>query len=267
MLFRKLFSTLLVVLAAGFATNTSAQDKPVEYRLGNGDGIRISVFQNPDLTLETRVSESGAITFPLIGTVSIGGISIAAAEQTIAKALQDGGYIKQPQVSILLLKNLGNQVSVLGQVSKPGRYPLETFNTKLSEMLAIAGGIGLTGAEVVILTGVRDGKPFRKEVDIAGMFLSNNFENDLVVAAGDVIYIPKQPMFYVYGEVQHPGSFRVERNMTVRQALAQSGGTTARGTERAINMYRRGADGKRISVKMDDLVLPDDVLYVGESLF
>jgi polysaccharide export outer membrane protein len=120
---------------------------------------------------------------------------------------------------------------------------------------------------VVILTGVRDGKPFRKEVDVAGMFLSNNFENDLVVAAGDVIYIPKQPMFYVYGEVQHPGSFRVERNMTVRQALAQSGGITARGTERAINMYRRGADGKRISVKMDDLVLPDDVLYIGESLF
>jgi polysaccharide biosynthesis/export protein len=267
MAFKSFFSAMLLLFASAFLLSAEAQEKSTEYRLGNGDGIRINVFQNPDLTLETRVSENGAITFPLIGTVSIGGMTIPSAEQAIAKALQEGGFIKQPQVSILLLKNLGNQVSVLGQVSRPGRFPLETFNTKLSEMLAIAGGIGPTGAEVVIVTGIRDGATFRKEVDVAGMFLNNNFENDFVVSGGDVIYVPKQPMFYVYGQVQRPGSFRVERNMTVRQALAQSGGTTARGTERDINIYRRGADGKRFSVKLDAPVLPDDVLYVGESLF
>ena len=267
MTFQKLLSTFLLISVAAFALCAYAEDKPSEYRLGDGDGIRISVFQNADLTLETRVSENGVITFPLIGTVKIGGMTIASAEQVIAKALQDGGYIKQPQVSILLLKNLGNQVSVLGLVGRAGRFPLETFNTRLSEILAMAGGIAPDGADIAIVTGTRDGKQFRKEVDIAGMFLSNNFENDLIVAGGDVIYVGRHTMFYVYGEVQRPGSFRVERNMTVRQALAQSGGPTARGTERDINVYRRGADGKKTSVRLDDPVQPDDVLYVGESLF
>lgn len=267
MTFNKLFSNFLLLLAAAFVLCANAQEKSSDYRLGEGDGIRIGVFQNPDLTLETRVSENGVITFPLIGTVKIGGKTIAGAEQTIATALQEGGFIKQPQVSILLLKNLGNQVSVLGQVTRPGRFPLETFNTRLSEMLAMAGGVAPDGADAVIVTGTREGKPFRKQVDVAGMFLSNNFEDDVVVAGGDVIYVARQPMFYIYGEVQRPGSFRVERDMTVRQALAQSGGPTARGTERDVNVYRRGADGKKTGVKLDDPVLPDDVLYVGESLF
>ena len=87
------------------------------------------------------------------------------------------------------------------------------------------------------------------------------------MAGGDMIFVPKQPMFYIYGEVQRPGSYRVERNMTVRQALVQGGGLTPRGTARGIEVYRRGADGKSISVKLDDPVRPDDVLYMGESLF
>jgi polysaccharide biosynthesis/export protein len=267
MTIKKFLFNFFLVLITAYLPCASGQYKSSEYRLGDGDGIRISVFQNPDLALETRVSESGVITFPLIGTVKIGGMTIAAAEQVIAKALQDGGYIKQPQVSILLLKNLGNQVSVLGQVTRPGRFPLETFNTRLSEILAMAGGIAPEGSDTVIVTGAREGQSFRKEIDVGGMFLNNNFENDLVVSGGDVIYVSRQPVFYVYGEVQHPGSFRLERNMTVRQALAQGGGPTSRGTERDINIYRRGSDGKKSGVKLDDLVQPDDVLYIGESLF
>lgn len=274
--------TLLFVLTAAFALCAQAQDRQPEYQLGSGDTIRIQVFQNPDLTLETRVTENGNITFPLIGVVKIGGMAIASAEQTIAKALKDGGFIQQPQVNILLLQNRGNQVSVLGQVNRPGRYPLETFNTRLSEMVAIAGGIagGITstaagsgtvaaGADVAILTGVRQGKPFRKEIDIADMFLNNRPHDDLVVAGGDVIYVNRAPILYIYGEVQRPGSYRVERGMTIRQALAQGGGPTLRGTERRLALYRRGADGvvETLSPDLNDLVRPDDVLYVRESLF
>ena len=168
---------------------------------------------------------------------------------------------------ILLLKNLGNQVSFLGQVGRPGRFPLETFNTRLSEMLAIAGGIAPSGADVAIVTGVRNGEAFRKEIDISAMFLDKSPQDDIVMAGGDMVFVPKQPMFYIYGEVQRPGSYRVERNMTVRQALVQGGGLTPRGTARGIDVYRRGADGKSIGVKLDDPVRPDDVLYMGESLF
>jgi len=167
------------------------------------------------------------------------------------------------------LQNRGNQVSVLGAVNRAGRFPLETFNTRLSEMIAIAGGISPAGADVAIVTGVRDGKPFRREVDIAGMFLDNAPQNDLVVAGGDVVYVHRMPIFYIYGEVQRPGSSRVERAMTVRQALAQSGGPTVRGTERRVRLFRRSASGKveRLSPELDDAVLPDDVYYVNESLF
>ncbi len=265
--------TLLLILAAlfsaGFSTVTWAQEKPADYRLGDGDNIRITVFQNPDLTLETRVSENGIITFPLVGSVKIGGLTIAGAADTIAKALQAGNFLQKPQVNIQLIRNLGNQVSVLGQVGRPGRFPLETFSTRLSEMLAIAGGISSGGADVAILTGTRDGKPFRKEVDIVSMFLDNKLQDDIIVAGGDVIYVQRQPMFYIYGEVQKTGSFRVERGMTIRQALVQGGGLSPRGTERKMGVYRRGADGQISSspVDLNDLVQSDDIYHVRESLF
>ena len=136
-------------------------------------------------------------------------------------------------------------------------------------MLAIAGGISASGADIAIVTGTRDGKPYRKEIDIPGMFLDNNLQNDIVVAGGDVIYVHRQPMFYIYGEVQRPGSFRVERNMTIRQALAQAGGLSPRGTERNLSVYRRGADGaiSATSVNLDAPVRADEVLHVRESLF
>jgi polysaccharide export outer membrane protein len=259
----------LLVLAAVCGLGAQAQDKLPEYRLGPGDTIRIFVYQNPDLTLETRVTENGNITYPLIGVVKIGGMTIASAGQTIAGALQAGGFIKRPQVNILLVQNRGNQVSVLGQVNRPGRFPLETFNTRLSEMVATAGGIAPTGADVAILTGERDGKPLRKEIDIAGMFINDSLDGDLMVAGGDVIYVQRAPMFYIYGEVQRPGSYRVERSMTLRQALAQGGGLTVRGTERALRLYRRTASGavETLNPNLDDPVRPDDVIYVRESIF
>lgn len=266
---QRLFRGLLLVLAVVLAFGANAQKKESEYQLGKGDSIRIVVFQNPDLTVETRVTENGTISYPLIGSVTIGGLTIPAAEQAIAKALSDGNFIQKPQVNIGLLQNRGNQVSVLGMVNKPGRFPLETFDTRLSEMMAIAGGISQVGADVAILTGLREGKPFRKEIDIAGMFLDNKLQDDVVVSGGDVIYVYRQPMYYIYGEVNKPGSSRIERGMTVRHALAQSGGPTLRGTERRLRLYRRGAEGKveLSSPDLNDLVQPDDVLYVNESLF
>ena len=250
------------------ATALHAQEKQAEYQLGPGDNVRIQVFQNPELTVETRVSENGSITYPLVGSVRIGGLSIAGAEQAIAKALSAGNFIARPQVNIMLLANRGNQVSLLGQVNRPGRFPLETFNTRLSEMLAIGGGTAAGGADVAIVTGTRDGKPFRKEVDIAGMFLDKKLDDDFIVAGGDVIFVPRMPMFYIYGEVQKPGSYRIERGMSIRQALAQAGGPTARGTERGVRIYRRGSGGiETLAPPLDEAVLPDDVLQVRESIF
>jgi len=264
-----LLAAVLALITTALSTGAGAQNKPMEYQLGDGDSIRVLVFQNPELTVETRVTESGTITYPLIGNLSIGGMTIPGAEQAIARALSEGGFIQRPQVNIVLLQNRGNQVSVLGHVGRPGRYALETFTTRLSEMIAIAGGMGPTGADTTIVTGMREGKPFRKEIDIAGMFLNNHLQDDIVVAGGDVIYVQRQPMYYIYGEVQRAGSFRIERNMTVRQALALSGGLTARGTERKLGVHRRGVNNlvEYLIPDMNEPVRADDVFYVRESLF
>jgi polysaccharide export outer membrane protein len=163
----------------------------------------------------------------------------------------------------------GNQVSVLGQVNRPGRFPLETGNTRLSDVLALAGGATPTGADIVIVTGIREGKPFRREIDFPAIYIGNRAEDDLLIAGGDVIYVHRAPMFYVYGEAQRSGSYRIERGMTVRQALAQAGGPTQRGTDERVRLHRRSGDGQiaRITPELGDLVQPDDVIYVRESLF
>ncbi len=256
---------LFCLVSAGYA-----QEKlDFDYKLGSGDAIKIVVFQNPDLTLETRVSESGSITYPLIGSVNIGGLTIEAAEQRIAAGLKNGGFVQQPQVNIVLGQVRGNQVSVLGQVNRPGRFPLETFNTRLSDVLAMAGGIAPTGSDTVIVTGIREGKPFRKEVDLPGIYVDGRAGDDLVVSGGDVVYVHRAPVFYIYGEAQRSGVYRIERGMTVQQALAQGGGPTVRGTESRIRLDRRNAQGQleRLTPEMHEPIRADDVVYIRESLF
>lgn len=263
---RWLLSLTFVLFACGAWAQANA---PVDYTLGAGDAIRIQVFQNPDLALETRVSETGSITYPLIGAIRVGGLSIAAAEQAIARALKDGGFVQQPQVNIVLVQIRGNQVSVLGQVNRPGRFPLETFNLRVSDMLAAAGGTTPTGDDVAIVSGVRDGKPFRKEIDIPDLYIGAHPENDIVLAGGDTIYVHRAPVFYIYGEAQRPGAYRIERGMTVMQALAQGGGPTARGSESRLRLHRKTASGavQQLTPEMNEPVRPDDVIYVRESLF
>lgn len=240
-----------------------------DYRLGAGDTIGVQVYQNPDLSVDARVSESGVISYPLVGSVQVGGLTISEAEKKIADALRMGEFIKRPQVNIVLRQVRGNQVAVLGQVSRPGRFPLETFNTRVSDMLAAAGGATVTGDDVLIITGQREGKPFRKVIDIPGLFLNAKSEDDILLAGGDTLFVNKASMFYIYGEAQRPGPYRIERGMTVMQALAQGGGPTVRGSQNRLILNRRDATGNVVETvpKLTDPVRAEDVLYVRESLF
>jgi polysaccharide export outer membrane protein len=219
------------------------------------------------LTLEARISQSGSVSFPLLGTVKLGGLSVADAEKKIAVGLRDGNYLKQPQVSIVVTLFKGNQVSVLGFVARPGRYPLEVTHPKLSEILAQAGGS--TGSDVVILTGARKGQPFRKEIDFPLVFAAANPVEDPVLEDGDSIYVDRQPVVYIYGEVNRAAPMRLERDMTLMQVLASAGGVNLRGTEKGIQVTRRDATGapKVVHLGMNDLMQKDDVVYVKESLF
>lgn len=247
----------------------SAGSTNAEYRLSLGDTIRISVFQSPDLSLETRITESGAISYPLLGTVSLLGMSVSQAEKRIADGLRDGNFLKQPQVSINIVQVRGNQVSVLGQVGRPGRYPLESGDVRLTDIIATAGGINPTGSDTIILVGNRDGKPFRQEIDMPSVFGANRSSRDLPLQNGDVIWIERAPTIYVYGEVQRPGPIRLERGMTLMQVLASGGGLTARGTEKGVRVHRKDASGRTAILQpaLTEELKQDDVVFVRESLF
>ena len=103
------------------------------------------VYQNPDLTLETRVTEAGLVSYPLLGSIRLGGLSVTAAEKLIADGLRNGNFVKQPQVTLVVVQVRGNQASVLGQVNRPGRYPIEVADMRLTDLLANAGGIASNG--------------------------------------------------------------------------------------------------------------------------
>jgi len=265
--FRLIAIGLVSVLAS--LGSAQAQDKVFEDKLGAGDTVRVQVFQNPDLTLETRIQESGSITYPLIGSARLAGLSIPDAEKVIAAALKSGGFMQQPQVTITQVQARRKQVSVLGSVGRPGQVPLEYANTRLSDVLAVAGGISPTGSDTVIVTGQRAGKPMRQEINVAALYLEGKASSDILMSGGDVVYVHRAPVFYVYGEAQRPGSFRLERNMTFMQALVMAGGPTARGTEKRLRLHRQAADGsaREMTPELNDMVQADDVVFVRESLF
>lgn len=243
---------------------------PDQYRIGAGDTIHITVYQSPDLSVDARVTEAGAISYPLLGRVMLGGLTVTAAEQHLAQALRKGDFVKDPQVMIVVTTVRANQVNVLGQVTKPGRYSLDLAGMRMTEVIALAGGVvNGVGSDSVVLSGVRDGRPFRHEVDLPKIFAPGGSSDDIVVQQGDTIWVDRAPQVYMYGEIQKPGVMRLERGMTVMQAVAAGGGATPRGTLKGLRVTRRGPDGKMLTVEpaMDDTLKDGDVVFIRESLF
>jgi len=237
--------------------------------LGAGDSIRITVFQNPDLTTDTRISERGTITFPLIGEVTLGGLTPAGAEARIARQLIEGKFVLKPQVSLNVVRVRSRQVSVLGQVPHPGRYPLDDTSSSVTDLLALAGGIAPTGDDNVIVMVTRNGKTAKLEINVPTMYRTGDLSQNIQLQSGDTIFVQRAPVFYIYGEIQRAGAYRAEPNMTVMQALSVGGGVTPRGTDRGLKIRRKAEDGtfRTVAAQLTDRVEPDDVIYVRESLF
>jgi polysaccharide export outer membrane protein len=226
-------------------------------KLGVGDVVRVTVFQQPDLTIETRITEKGTIAMPLIGEVKLAGLSATDAGTHIADALKRGKFLNNPQVNVALTTLRSRQVSVLGLVARPGRYALDETSSLLADVIAAAGGVMPTGSESV--TVMRDGKP--QKVNLLG--------SGFALKGGETIYVERAPVFYIYGEVTRGGAYRLEPNMTVMQAISLGGGLTPRGTDRRLKLRRAGADGKIVETDASpsDIVKADDVIYVKEAIF
>ena len=264
-----LVRTALLLAGLFAATVVSAQSAANDYPLGAGDVVRVQVFQNLDMTTEARISEAGEISLPLIGAVKVGGLTPGESEKLIAARLRDGGFMQRAQVTVNVQQFRSQQVSVLGSVGRPGRYPLEQRGVRLTEMLATAGGILPAGSDTLILIRREGGKSTRTMIDLPSLYLNDRPDLDIEVRGGDSIYVHRASVIYVFGQVQRPGQFTLERDMNVRQALAKAGGFTMRARESKVLVQRTGRDGKasESELGLDDAVLADDQIYVRESLF
>src|ERR1041384_5227067 len=187
-----LLGLMLLWVLAGCSTTGEKAAQPVE-KLGVGDAVKVTVFQQPDLTLDTRVDEKGTILMPLVGSIKIAGLTTNAAGVQIADALKPGQYLNNPQVHVALTAVRSRQVSVLGMVAKPGRYPLDETSSQLADVIAAAGGILPTGSETILVT--RDGS--EQKVPLIG--------KGYMLKGGETVYVDRAPMFYIYGEVTRAG--------------------------------------------------------------
>jgi polysaccharide export outer membrane protein len=257
--------TIIMAMAAAMLCLTQAEAKPEDYRLGAGDLLRIVVFDHDEFNVDARISQTGNITFPLIGQVPVAGLSTRDAELLLARRVAEGGFVKQPQVSILVAEYQSQKVAVMGQVTKPGQYPLDA-SKKVLDVLAMAGGVlNDTAAEDATLVRANGS---RSVVDLQKLFDGDPALN-LTVQDGDTVFVPHAAQFYIYGQVQHPGQYRLIRNTTISQAISIGGGLMPRGTQRGAIIKRVDAKGKehKVSVRDEDVLQPNDVLMIKASWF
>jgi polysaccharide export outer membrane protein len=262
-----LFSLLLTVMLLTYSLPLFAD----EYIIGEGDLLKISVYDNPDLATDTRVSGDGKITLPLVGEVTVTGMTAAVAQKVIATRLSEG-YIKKPQVSVFITEYKSKKVTTLGEFTKPGLVELRG-NSTLMEVISNAGGLTLNASDILfikrkILRPEGEGEDLAIEVDLNRLLEKGDISTNIMVKDGDSIYVPRAAFIYVTGEVKAPGAYKVTKGLTVLRSITLAGGFTQKAAKSNTAIVRKSDKGESsIDAKMEDLVRPDDIIVVPESFF
>jgi len=241
--------------------------------IGEGDQLLVTVFGQPDLTADVTIGESGVITLPLVGTVEVKGKTALEIASIFAKKLEQGQYIKNPRVSIKVMQQLSRTFSVLGEVLRPGRYPLQG-QISILEALSLAGGVSQKAEKSLRILRREPGKPASELQEYASIKLeldASKLPPELAqkIQPNDVLFVPQQKNFYVYGEVRRPGIYPMEEDLNVMRVLSIGGGVTDRGSIRRITIHRKTESGelREISAGIADKVQPGDVVFINERIF
>jgi polysaccharide biosynthesis/export protein len=256
---------ILVILLLGLNADLSAQ---ADYLVGDGDVLRIMVYDSPDLNTVARVNSGGTITFPLVGQVQIGGLTIAQAAEKIARKLADG-YLRSPQISIFVEEFRSKKAVIMGQVRNPGLHELPG-PISLLELISRAGGLAEgAGDTATIRRKAREGEEQLLQIRLKDLLEGGDAALDIQILDGDSIFIPKAGMVYVNGQVNRPGAYKLEEGTTVLKAITMAGGVTNMASQRRISIIRKidGAEVVMKRVSLHERVLPEDVIVVPESFF
>jgi polysaccharide export outer membrane protein len=241
---------LLVVL-----TLLSAAMVAAEYTVGPGDILTINVWGHADLSKDYPVTVDGHVPFPLVGRVKADGLTVQQLAERL-RVLLEKDYLVNPQVVVSVKEYLSQKVQILGEAEKPGLYYL-TGPTTLVEMLSRAGGLGKTaGRELMVLRTTKTG-PAGKAGGLTILRLdmrkvmAGDVSNNVRVERDDMIFVPKAQAFFVLGEVRKPGTFALEKETTILEAITQAEGFTDKAASSGIKVLRRTPDGKQDTIALD----------------
>ena len=243
----------IVMVVVGAVTLTYAELQQA-YRLGPNDVIRVQVFGEDDLSVERTVDGNGIITFPLLGALSVGGQTVQDFQDELTARLR-AGYIRHPKVTVFIVKHRNFTVS--GEVKKPGGFEYKEGMT-VQEALALAEGF----TEKADRSGVKVARQNGSSAQTVPVAL------DAVVLPNDLLIVPQAPKLYVNGEVRRPGDYMYEKGLTVHKAITMAGGFTEKAAESRTKVLRViNGQEETISVKLDDLIHPNDIIVVPQRFF
>jgi len=243
-------------------------------RIGAGDMLEFSVYNVPDLATKIRVSNNGDAYLPLIDSVHIADLTVEEAQTVIEKKLSDGGFLKDPHVTLFVDQFASQGVSVLGEIARPSVYPA-LGQQRLFDLISTAGGLtDKAGNSVTITHRNQQDKPVVVEL---ARHIADKPESNVPVYPGDTIVVRKADVVYVVGEVSRPSGFVMERGgLTVLQAVALAGGTTTGAKLNGVQIIRKTETGnigspvelkKILQAKAPDIPMqPDDILFVPSSV-
>ena len=272
-----------VVLAALIAVSVNGLDAvqpgpPTNYVVGPQDVLTITSFDQEDLSGKYPVDADGSFTFPLIGRVQAGGLTLRQLEAQLKKQLKDGAIFKDPQLSVAVETYKSQKIHIVGEVRNPGTYPL-TGDMSLIEAIARAGSTLPSASGEALVVRAKAGRestgpimPNGEDTEATTVDLrelqSGALSKNVALKDGDTIFVPRAESVYVFGQVKNPGAYAIQRNTTVLQALSLAGGVNERGATGRIKIVRI-EKGKTVELKakLTDIVRPGDTIMVPERFF
>jgi polysaccharide export outer membrane protein len=253
---------------------------PVEYAVGPGDILEVSVIDNDNLSRLPTVQTNGAITFPLLGEVQVAGLTVAEIQRKLTNLLEKD-YLVKPQVEVKVREFNSQYVSVVGEVNNPGRKPLRG-RTRLIDALLESGGFKATAsAEVMITRTDGEFEGGRKSITVrisSQATLQDQINLELPLKNGDIITALPKSFVTVDGEVNRPGRYAIEADLTVTGAVSLAGGLTRFGSG-SVKLRRTEPETGKVTILEVDLkdvrngkkpdvpLLPNDVVSVPRRVF
>ena len=256
--------------AAQAADSAATNADSTLLKLGGGDLIEVNVYNVPELATKARVGNSGDVYLPLIDYVHVGDLTVDEAQTLIEKRLGDGGFVRNPHVTIFVDESASQGVTILGDVAKPGIYP-DLGDHKLYELISEAGGFAPTAGRKVSV--IRHDK---SQTVVLPRNLADDLSGNIEILPGDTITVPRAPIIYVVGDVGKPSGLLIDNGtLTVLQALALAGGTNRTAKMGGVRIIRKGPSGmtetpvplkKMLEAKAPDVTLEaDDILFIPVS--